>query len=510
LENCEINLGAEHPLLSEAAGPRERRIALAFVLASAVIFLVTAPIARLQLAPVWAFIPIYQSALVVNDLITAIFLYGQFGFTRSRPMLLLASAYLFAACMAVAHALTFPGLFAPSGLLGAGPQTTAWLYMFWHCGFPILLIMYTRASAQNGRTIKPRSRSVSILVSIAAVLAVTCACTLLVTAGHDAIPAIMQGDRKISASFAVVLIVWLSSLVAMYLLWRRRSHSVLDLWLTVVMCAWFFDVALSTVLNAGRFDLGFYVGRIYGLLAASFVLAVLMLENSRLYGQLIAAHASDRRKAIELQRLAAMDPLTGIANRRAFEEALDQEWQQANRHNTSLSLLMIDVDCFKPFNDAYGHVAGDECLRAIARVLASNARRAGDMAARYGGEEFAVLLPHTNLNDARQLAERICEAVRDMNLRHEKSTAGSHITISVGAASAVYLETSGACPPDDEGPSRTLPRGPTLLVEAADQALYAAKLAGRNRVCLARIDEWPLAPAEHSAPRTLAAMPPAA
>jgi diguanylate cyclase (GGDEF)-like protein len=509
VEDCEAISAQDHSVLlsSRLAGPSERRIALAFVLASGVIFLVTAPMAQVQLAPVWAFIPTYQSALVVNDLITAIFLYGQFAISRSRPILMLATGYLFTACMAMAHALTFPGLFAPSGLLGAGPQSTAWLYMFWHGGFPILVIAYACLSAWDDGKEQPQARSsAAILFSITAVLLAAFACTLVATVGHEAIPAIMQGNQKMPANFAVVSSVWLLSLVALFALWRRRPHSILDLWLTVVMCAWLFDIAMSAVLNAGRFDLGFYIGRMYGLLAASFVLAVLLFENSRLYGQLIATHASDRRKTIELQRLLTIDPLTRIANRRAFEEALDREWRRAVRHNAVLSLLMIDVDEFKLFNDAYGHVAGDECLRAIARVLADNTKRAGDVAARYGGEEFAVLLPYTDLNGAHELAQRMREAVRDLNLPHERSRVANRVTVSVGVASAIGSDPIGASPPRDSASSRTAWRGPTLLVEAADQALYAAKAAGRNRVSLAHVDDLPLAPAEHP----LVAMHPAA
>jgi len=122
------------------AGPRERRIALAVVAMSILIFAAIAPYAKVRLAPVWAFIPTYQSALVVNDLITAVLLFGQFGLLRSRGLLVLAGAYLFTALIAIAHALTFPGLFSPDGLLGAGPQSTAWLYMFWHGGFAVFVM----------------------------------------------------------------------------------------------------------------------------------------------------------------------------------------------------------------------------------------------------------------------------------------------------------------------------------------------------------------------------------
>src|SRR5439155_19238542 len=122
------------------AGHGERRLTLAVVLVSVAIFFAAAPFAKVPLTQIWAFIPIYESALVINDLITAVLLFGQFGFVRSRALCVLASGYLFTAFMTVAHALTFPGLFSPTGLLGAGPQSTAWLYMFWHGGFPLFVI----------------------------------------------------------------------------------------------------------------------------------------------------------------------------------------------------------------------------------------------------------------------------------------------------------------------------------------------------------------------------------
>jgi CheY-like chemotaxis protein len=134
------------------ADPGERRLAFAVVLVSAAIFVAAVPFAKVPLAQIPAFIPIYQSALTVNDLITAVLLFGQFSFLRSRGLLVLASGYLFTALMAMAHMLTFPGLFAPSGLLGAGAQSTAWLYMFWHGGFPLLVIAYALRKPQEHDT----------------------------------------------------------------------------------------------------------------------------------------------------------------------------------------------------------------------------------------------------------------------------------------------------------------------------------------------------------------------
>jgi len=279
------------------AGRGERRLALSVLLASLAFFVVAVPFAKAPLTPVAAFIPIYQSALVVNDLITAVLLFGQFRILGRRALLILALGYLFTAMMAAVHTLTFPGLFAPSGLLGAGPQTTAWLYMFWHGGLPLCVIAYALLK-DEGRQSVPGRRGVLIAGGIAAALVATAAFVLIATALQDALPPIMSGNHYTPAMIVVVSSVCGLGVLALGALWWRRPHSVLDLWLMVVLCAWLFDVALSAVFNTGRFDLGFYAGRIYGLLAASFVLMLLLLENGALY-------ARERQKATEATRLSA-------------------------------------------------------------------------------------------------------------------------------------------------------------------------------------------------------------
>jgi len=280
------------------AGPQERKLALIVVLVSTAIFIAAAPFATTPLAPVPAFLPVYESALVLNDAITAVLLYGQYGILRSRALLVLAAAYLFSALMAAAHMLSFPGLFAAGGLLSGGPQTTAWLYFLWHAAFPFCVVAYAylRNGAEPGRSQNERTGpGIAIAASIVAVFAAAGALVMLTVAGHDAMPTIMQGDRDAPAKFLVAALSWLASVVAMIVLWRRQ-RSLLDLWLMVVMCVWIFDVALAAMLNAGRYDLGWYAGRVYGLLAASFVLGVLLLENSMLYARLVEAYSGERRE----------------------------------------------------------------------------------------------------------------------------------------------------------------------------------------------------------------------
>ena len=279
-------MGEEQVILSMLpARADERRRAFAVVAFFLAIFAVAAPFARIGLAAVPGFIASYQAAVVVNDLITAALLFGQSATARSRSLLVLASGYLFTALTAIVHALTFPGLFAAGGVLGGGAQSTAWLYMFWHGGFPIAVILYAALRGSDRRWTGWDAR-IGLLGAFAAVTGLVVGITLLTTAGEAWLPAIMAGNSYTPAMTFTVSTVWALSVVALAVLWRRKPHSVLDLWLMVVLYAWLCDIALSAVLNAGRFDLGFYAGRVFGLLASSFVLLVLLLETSALYHRL--------------------------------------------------------------------------------------------------------------------------------------------------------------------------------------------------------------------------------
>ena len=176
-----------------------------------------------------------------------------------------------------------------------------------------------------------------------------------------------------------------------------------------------------------------------------------------------------------LATLAACDGLTGLANRRGFDQALDAEAKRSARAGAPLALLMIDVDGFKPFNDTYGHGRGDDCLKRVAGAIAGTVRRAGDMAARYGGEEFAVILPSTGLDGATAIAERIRAAVAALGIEHRAAPVGRSVTISVGGA--VAAGCSGA-----------------ELLATADAALYAAKRSGRDRACVGEVPGFGPAP----------------
>ena len=218
----------------------------------------------------------------------------------------------------------------------------------------------------------------------------------------------------------------------------------------------------------------------FGLGAADFIAKPVSppLLLARVETQLRVKRMSD-----ELRRIATVDTLTGIANRRRFDDALEQEWRRCRRSCESVSLLMIDVDHFKQFNDRYGHPAGDACLRAVAQALSGTVMRPADLVARYGGEEFVVLLPQTPRCGAEHLALVILQAIDALAITHEVSSTAARVTVSVGVG---CLDEDSPCwwPSSDEsrlGSDPDTGPSPLDLVKAADIALYAAKRAGRAR-----------------------------
>lgn len=167
-----------------------------------------------------------------------------------------------------------------------------------------------------------------------------------------------------------------------------------------------------------------------------------------------------------LENLSQIDGLTGIANRLKFDDYLDHEWKRAKRIKAQLSLIMIDIDYFKQFNDVYGHIAGDECLKRVAKTLAQSSQRSVDLVARYGGEEFVCVLPNSDADGALVVAENMRQMVASLNILHSNSKAASHVTISMGVSCVVPTRDSNS----------------KNLIDFADKALYQAKKNGRNRV----------------------------
>ncbi|QQO36288.1 MASE4 domain-containing protein [Bradyrhizobium diazoefficiens] len=298
-------------ILSELAPSlTQKRLALGVVVILLVGFILMAgPLSHIQLARINAFVPAYAAAMLVNDSITAVLLFAQFSILRSRALLAISSGYLFTALILVPWMLTFPGIFAPSGLLGAGLQTTAWLYIVWYAGFPAFVIAYTILKDRDpAERLSTGSVSVAILSSVAATASAVCAATFLVIAGDEFLPHLMidtihlSGFWPYAAGFAS-----LSSLSAAALLWRRR-RSVLDLWLVVIMCAYVIEICLISFPTPNRYSIGWYGGRVFGLVSGSLVLFVLLYEITTLYARLLRAVLAQRRE--RQARLMTADALS--------------------------------------------------------------------------------------------------------------------------------------------------------------------------------------------------------
>ncbi|HEY4073265.1 MAG TPA: sensor domain-containing diguanylate cyclase [Herbaspirillum sp.] len=241
-----------------------------------------------------------------------------------------------------------------------------------------------------------------------------------------------------------------------------------------------FPAVAVAALSKGEILAGWYKAALIQGAVILVVVGMLGFLGFRLIGQISlrmdaeeeARHAGEALLALNrtLEKLALQDGLTGLANRRQFDTVFQNELSRARRAASSLALIMIDVDCFKHYNDIYGHQAGDECLRQISKIILRAEVRAGDLAARYGGEEFAVLLPSTDLQGAFKIAEEIRQAVRKLEIKHDGNASG-WVTISAGVDAlmpAVGADT------------------PSVLIAAADEALYEAKSAGRDQTRIYR------------------------
>jgi signal transduction histidine kinase len=299
MKTTEVVPEEQHFILSSLSPGRvQRRLALAVVLALLVAFFITAwPLSTIQLGRIDAFVPAYATALFVTDLITAVLLFAQFSILRSRALLVIASGYLFTALVVIPWMLTFPGVFTPGGLFGAGLQTTNWLYILWHAGFPMFVIAYALLKdADPTKGMWQGSAGAAILSSVVVTAAVVCAATFLVTAGHAHLPRTMLDPVRFStlrlyiAGYQVLL-----SVAALIVLWVRR-RSVLDFWLMVVMCAYVIEICLIAFPVPVRFSVGWYAGRVFGLVSGSLVLFVLLYEITILYAQLLRAVKAQRRE----------------------------------------------------------------------------------------------------------------------------------------------------------------------------------------------------------------------
>jgi signal transduction histidine kinase len=344
--------------------PRQIWLALGIVVALLAAFVVTAPFATIQLARVDAFIPAVSSALVINDLIVSSLLFSQFVIAQSGAILALAIGYLFTALIIIPYTLTFPGAFAPTGLLGAGLQSAVWLYDVWHAGLPVAVIVYAlRKDEVSGATMPQRSPATVIAASVTTVIAIVCGLTLIVTAGEWLLPSLLldsihpdQGRVRLIGSCILFL-----TAVALALLWVKK-RSVLDLWLMVMCFTLALEIVMLNIILGNRFSLGWYAGRVYSFAASIIVLLALLSETTTLYANL--ALSVMRQRSARVARQAAMDVMVASI---------------AHEINQPLGAIVNNANAgLRWLTNASPNL--DEALLALKRVVSDGNRAAGVIA----------------------------------------------------------------------------------------------------------------------------------
>lgn len=412
------------------------------------------PFAKVSLAEAPAFLPMYGIAMVIISFLLSILLLIKGSIEEQGDTTRLGGAFLFVALMMIAYLASFPGTFAPERLIGV-PESTAWIWVLCHIVFALMILHYAWAV----RLPVPHKASPFVTITFAVSLAFGVAA--LATQWESLLPPIIFAGNVFAKKVTEPLLYGMLALAlaALASVIRLRVRTTEQLWLTIALLAALLDVWLNWICGS-RFTIGWYAAKAAWLLTSLTVLISKVHEITTLYGT-----AAQNNKL--LQALVHKDGLTGLSNRRHFDELLELEFRRARRQSLPLGLILIDVDWFKSYNDTYGHQAGDECLRAVSTAISSVLHRAGDEAARYGGEEIVVILPVTDQQGTNTIAERMCASVAELQIEHAGSAYGI-VTISAGTSMLSSFE--GGTKPDG-------------LIGAADKALYQAKASGRNKVC---------------------------
>ncbi|WP_438447314.1 MASE4 domain-containing protein [Gorillibacterium sp. sgz5001074] len=314
--------------------PSKRERLAAWGIAAAVLAAAAAtlPAGKHLLPTVPAFLPMFIAVIMVLDLCTVFLLLSEFQVSRRFPQVILAGAYLYAALITVPHILTFPGVFSDTGLLGAGSQSAVWLWVFWHGGFPLLLLGYVLAERYAGRSVSPRSAArLMWLVPLGAVACVAAA-ALAAIWGNDVLPTIIQkGNYRILITSGVGPVVWAINLAAcLALLLQLKGRSVLTLWLTAASFAFFMDVTL-TLFSGTRYSAGWYMARLLSVVSAGLVMSKMLLELKALYYRSQQLYEDHRRKS---DRLAALN----------HKMRQDQEHIHSLLESTREGMMMCDAE----------------------------------------------------------------------------------------------------------------------------------------------------------------------
>jgi diguanylate cyclase (GGDEF)-like protein len=452
-----ISTIARTPLSADAHPAAHRLAAFSISLALVAISLLAIRFGSMP-GPEWnAFLPMIGTAWALADLMTAFLLLTQFYVNGTTFYTVIAAAY------AVSGLLTWPYVLAFPGIAHAGPmplsdqQISIWIWVAWHVTFPVLIVLSLACDPRlSHRIVSHAARGRALWFTIGATFLTVGVLANLIFVARDALPhLVVDGRFEYRYSRVIAPAVVTLNLIACALLARRFTRlTPLQVWLFVAMLAAAMDGTLQCWAPF-RYSVAWYVGKVETVSTACVVLAMLLSEVGGLY----------RRFA----DMAVVDPLTGLFNRRAYDEHLELTLRQARRRSSELGLIVVDVDFFKGFNDAYGHAMGDECLREIAAILRSAATRPMDHVSRFGGEEFVIIVPDTPPGGVMAVAARIIERTRAARITYAEYALG-YVTVSVGVSvlSDARLATAAG------------------FFASADAALFEAKRAGRDTLSVSR------------------------
>lgn len=430
------------------------------------------PFSTRALPVIEAYMPMYAMAVVLIEGLTAYFFAIQYRFTGWPFMAALSGAYGYVVVMVVFQVMVFPGIFSETGLLTAGPQGAPWLWVTWHAGFPLFVLIALRFYALRpspvAQSAVDRSSNFPGAVLMLGPVAFGLFVAWVVVSLGDRLPELVTGKSysNIADSFLAPLVIALGVAALVVCVIVTRMRDLLGLWLALALLAALGDVVL-TLSAIARYSVGWYAARVMSLISSSLVLGFLIWEISGLYRQLLDSHR-------QLEDRVTYDGLTEAYNRGYFTSHLEKAMVLARQEGVPLSLLMIDADHFKGYNDHQGHQKGDQCLVAIVAAIKKVLRRAGDCVARYGGEEFVVVLPGANAHTAESIAAQIHAQIALLQIPRFDGLS-AHVTVSIGIAT--YDGQGG--PMDREDLDRE-DMDHEELIRRADAALYRAKHAGRN------------------------------
>jgi diguanylate cyclase (GGDEF)-like protein len=430
----------------------ERRAALAAAAVLLVATLLAAPFSQHSGPEMRYILAVTAGCWIVADVLTALLLLSQFAVTGTVLLAVIGAAYLAIGLLALPYLLYFPGLILPKTTSIAQQQITPWLWWLRQFAFAVAVLAYTLIDPTIRRRVALGRHTHVALVATAVGVVVGCiGLTFAVIALSSHLPVLVVGPvfTPFYSHVAVPILGVVNLAAVLALAFRHRTASSLQAWLLVAL----FAALLNTIINIGtpeRFTVGWYTAVFDTIGSAVVVLVALLAEFLRTF--------------YNVNELARFDPLTGLRNRRTFDEYFGWSLDYATSRREGLALVMIDIDCFKSYNDRYGHGEGDECLGRVADAIRISLEHSYQVAARFGGEEFVVLLPGITATEASIVADRIRENVERLEIPHESSPVSRHVTISLGVAVA-----SDAAAVD-----------PHALFSRADAALYDAKGSGRN------------------------------